>query len=130
MESWMVSLFLAVAGVVSTFSVLKTNVSRLNDIIKELEGKIQTLEKAINENSPVINHLSKTEDIIGAKVEAHSINITGLKEKVDQTPRMKDIRAEFVSKELFLRTEKGVEDKFDAVNNTLNKILDKLEENR
>lgn len=130
MEGWLISLFIATAGVISTFSVLKANVSRLNDIIKELEGKMQVLEKAINQNAPVINHLSKKEDTIEAKLNAHAISIQGLKEKAEQAPSKEYIRSEFVTKELFLRAERNIEDKFDSVNKTLNKILNKLESDR
>ena len=129
MESWVISALIAVAGVASTFSLLKANVSRLDVIIKELEGKIQTLEKAINQNSPVINHLSKKEDDIEAKLSAHAISIMGLKEKAQQVPSKEFIRTEFVPKDLFLRAERGLEGKFDAVSKTLNKILDRLEKN-
>ena len=127
MESWIVSLLIATVGIISTFSVLKANVSRLNEIIKELEGKIQTLEKAINQNAPVINHLSKKEDNIEEKLTTHAVNIMGLMEKTEQAPSKEFVRSEFVSKDTFLRAEKNLEDKFNAVNKTLNKILDSLE---
>ena len=127
MESWVISLLIAIVGIVSTFSVLKANVSRLNEIIKELEGKIQTLEKAINQNAPVISHLSKKEDDIEEKLTAHAVSIMELREKTEQAPSKEFVRGEFVSKDMFLRAEKSIEEKFDSVNKTLNKILDSLE---
>ena len=130
MESWVISLLIAIVGIISTFSVLKANVARLNEIIKELEGKIQTLEKAINQNSPVISHLSKKGHDIEEKLIAHAISIMELKEKTEQAPSKEFIRNEFVSKETFSRAEKIIEEKLDAVNKTLNKILDSLEKIR
>ena len=127
MESWIISVIIATVGIISTFSVLKANVSRLNEIIKELEGKIQALEKTIHQNSPVLNHLSKKEDDIEGRLSTHAVNITGIKEKLEQVPSREFIRSEFVSKDVFLRAEKSIEDKFNAVNRTLNKILDSLE---
>ena len=123
----MISLLIATAGIISTFSVLKANVSRLNEIIKELERKIQTLEKTINQNSPVVNHLSKKEDDIEAKLAAHALSIIELKEKTEQAPSKEFVRSEFISKDTFLRAEKNIEEKLDTVSKTLGKILDKLE---
>ena len=41
---------------------------------------------------------------------------------------MKEVRDEFVTKELFLQMQKHMDERFDNIGTTLSKILDKLEE--
>ena len=130
MESWMVSIAVALVGVVSTFAVLRSNVNRLNETNKEQEKKIEQLERFRNEKSPVIAHLSKVEGLMFAKIDSHSEALTSLKEQVSQAPSMKEVRDEFVTKELFLQMQKHMDEKFDNLDKGLAKILDKLEEKR
>ena len=128
MESWMVSVVVALVGVVSTFAVLRSNVHRLNETNKEQAKKLEQLERFGNENAPVIAHLSKAEDLMFAKLDAHSESLTSLKEQVGQAPSMKEVRDEFVTKELFMQMQKHMDEKFDHVDKGLAKILSKLEE--
>lgn len=128
MESWMVSVVVALVGVVSTFAVLRSNVHRLNETNKEQGKKLEELEKFRNESAPVIAHLSKVEDSMFAKIDSHSESLTALKEQVGQVPSMKEVRDEFVTKELFLQMQKHMDEKFDHLDKGLGKILDKLEE--
>lgn len=130
MESWMVSVVVALVGVVSTFAVLRSNVHRLNETNKDQAKKIEQLERFGNENAPVIAHLSKVEGLMFAKIDAHSESLTSLKEKVGQAPSMKEVRDEFVTKELFMQMQKHMDEKFDHVDKGLAKILSKLEERR
>ena len=113
MESWIVSVVVALVGVVSTFAVMRSNVHRLNETNKEQAKKLEELEKFRNENAPVIAHLSKVEDSMFAKIDSHSESLTSLKEQVGQVPSMKEVRDEFVTKELFLQMQKHMDEKFD-----------------
>ena len=62
------------------------------------------------------------------KLDSHSNALTGLQEHVGQVPSMKEVRDEFVTKELFLQMQKHMDEKFDNLDKGLAKILDKLEE--
>ena len=128
MESWMISVTVALVGVVSTFAVLRSNVHRLNETNKEQGKKLEELERFHNKNTPVIIHLSKVEGLMFSKLDSHSETLTKLKEQVSQAPTMKEVRDEFVTKELFLQMQKHMDERFDSLGKTLNKILDKLEE--
>ena len=128
MESWMVSVAVALVGVVSTFAVLRSNVNRLNETNKEQAKKLEEVDEFRNKNAPVIAHLSKVQDLMFAKIDAHSESLTSLKEQVTQAPSMKEVRDEFVTKELFLQMQKHMDEKFDHLDKGLAKILDKLDE--
>ena len=130
MESWIVSVAIALVGVVSVFAVMRANVNSLNEENKEQAKKLEQLEKFRNENEPVIAHLSKVEGLMFTKIDLHSELLTALKEQVGQAPSMKEVRDEFVTKELFLQMQKHMDEKFDHLDRGLGKILDKLEEKR
>ena len=130
MESWIVSATIALVGVVSVFAVMRANVNSLNEENKEQAKKLEQLEKFKNESAPIINHLSNVEDLVSKKIDNHSNLLTSLREQIGQVPSMREVRDEFVTKELFLQMQKHMDEKFDHLDKGLGKILDKLEEKR
>lgn len=92
METWMVSLGLALIGGISISAVLRSNVQRL----------------------------SKSS-------ENHDNDITSLKEKIMLMASIREVREEFVSKEMFSQMRKHFDDKFERLERGLNKILTKME---
>ena len=128
MESWIVSVAIALVGVVSVFAVMRANVNSLNEENKEQAKKLEQLEKFKSENVPVIKHLSNVENLAFKKIDNHSNLLTSLREQIGQVPSMKEVRDEFVTKELFLQMQKHMDEKFDHLDKGLEKILDKLEE--
>lgn len=127
MENWMISMGIALVGVISTFAVLRANVQRLNEVNKDQAKKLEDAEKFINEKRPMLEHLSKSEEQFFKRMNAQGDDLTSLKEKISQAPTMKEVRAEFVSKELFLQMQKHIDEKFDRLENGIQKILTKLE---
>ena len=130
MESWIVSVAIALVGVVSVFAVMRANVNSLNEENKEQAKKLEQLEKFKSENVPVIKHLSNVENLAFKKIDNHSNLLTSLREQIGQVPSMREVRDEFVTKELFLQMQKHMDEKFDHLDKGLGKILDKLEERR
>ncbi len=131
MESWMISLIIVIAGVVSTFAVIRQKVNEGGDKDFEQDKRLTNLEKFMNEKTPMINHLinhfNKTEEAYGKKLENHSTRLTELQEKITQTPTMNEVRTEFVTKEMFKQMEKHIDEKFDKLESGIEKILSKLE---
>jgi ribosome-associated translation inhibitor RaiA len=100
-ESWVISLIIAFAGVLATFAVTKNKVEN-ND--KQIEAIFKILKS------------------LGEKVDTHSESLSEYKVEIKSTVSMKEVRAEFVSKELF----KHIDEKFDKLENGIEKILNKL----
>ena len=126
MESWMISLVIAFIGVISSFAVIKQKVNEGGSKDKEQDHRLKDLEKFMNEKQPLLVHLSKIEHAYGKKLDEHSSAIVAVKEKITQAPTMKEVRDEFVSKEMFKQMEKHIDEKFDRVELGLSKILEKL----
>ncbi len=105
MESWVISLIIAFAGVLATFAVTKNKVEN-ND--KQIEAIFKILKS------------------LGEKVDTHSESLSEYKVEIKSTVSMKEVRAEFVSKELFKQMEKHIDEKFDKLENGIEKILNKL----
>ena len=128
MESWIVSVVIALVSVVSVFAVMRANVNSLNEENKEQAKKLEQLEKFKSENVPVIKHLSNVENLAFKKIDNHSNLLTSLKEQIGQVPSMREVRDEFVTKELFLQMQKHMDENFSRLGEGLRKVLDKLEE--
>jgi len=138
MESWMVSLGISVVAVVSTFAVLRQKVAdsivrdqeqdiRFKEFTIKLDETIAELQKFKNKSEPHLEHLSRVEQALTKKLDLHSENITKLNQQISQAPTMKEVRDEFVSKEMFHQMQKHIDEKFDKLEMGLTKILDKLE---
>ncbi len=126
-HGWELSLFIAISGVAGTFAVIKNKVNEGGTKDKEQDTRIKELEKFMNEKAPLLEHLSKVENAFGKKLDEHAGAIVTVKEKITQAPTMKEVRDEFVTKEMFKQMEKHIDEKFDRVEMGLSKILEKLE---
>lgn len=127
MESWMVSLVIALVGVVSSFAVIRQKVNEGGNKDQEQDKRLTELEKFMNEKNPMLNHFSKIEEAYGKKLDNHSRDITELQQKITQTPTMTEARNEFVTKEMFKQMEKHIDEKFDKLESGIEKILNKLD---
>ena len=127
MESWMVSLVIALVGVVSSFAVIRQKVNEGGNKDQEQDKRLTELEKFMNEKNPMLNHFSKIEEGYGKKLDNHSRDITELQQKITQTPTMTEVRNEFVTKEMFKQMEKHIDEKFDKLESGIEKILNKLD---
>ena len=127
LHGWEISLFIALAGVIGTFAVMKNKVNEGGTKDKEQDTRLKELEKFMNEKAPLLEHLSKVENAFGKKLDEHAGAIVAVKEKITQAPTMKEVRDEFVTKEMFKQMEKHIDEKFDRVEMGLSKILEKLE---
>lgn len=137
LEGTMVSLGVAGAGVVATFAILKSKVAdsierdkeqdkRFDDYEANQSKKIHTLEAFMNEKAPLLDHLSKSENAIFNKLDNYGKDIVALQQKVGQAPTMKEVRDEFVSKEMFKQLEKHMDEKFSKLEMGLSEILKEL----
>jgi len=127
MQGWEISLFIAVSGVVGSFAVIRNKVNEGGTKDSEQDKRLKELEQFMNEKRPLLQHLSKVENAFGKKLDEHGNSIVELNQKVTQSPTMKEVRDEFVSKEMFKQMEKHIDEKFDRVEMGLSKILEKLE---
>jgi len=137
-ESWMISAIISISAVVATFAVLKQKVAdsiirdneqdlRFKEFKNKLDDDLIELQKFQNESKPHLEHLSRVEQALTKKLDFHSENITRLNQQISQAPTMKEVRDEFVSKEMFHQMQKHIDEKFDKLEMGLAKILDKLE---
>ncbi len=106
MESWMISIVIAIVGVVSTFAITKNKVEN-ND--KQIEAIFKILKG------------------LGEKVDIHSESLSEHKVMIKSSMTMTQADSKFVSKELFKQMEKHIDEKFDKLENGIEKILTKLE---
>jgi len=106
MESWVISLVIAVVGVVSTFAVTKNKVDN-ND--KQIEAIFKILKG------------------LGEKVDIHSESLSEHKVMIKSSMTMQQADNKYVSKEMFKQMEKHIDEKFDKLENGIEKILNKLE---
>jgi len=137
-ESWMISAAISISTVIATFAVLRHKVNdsiirdneqdlRFKEFKNKLDDELQELQKFKNESKPHLEHLSRVEQAITKKLDFHSESITKLNQQITQAPTMKEVKEEFVSKELFKQLEKHIDEKFDKLEMGLSKILEKLD---
>lgn len=127
MEGWIISLAIAVFGIAVSWGVQKSDIAKSKKTDDDQDKKIEELQKFMNAKEPLLAHLSKVEESCGKKLDFHNADITKLKQEITQVPTMKEVREEFVSKEMFKQMEKHIDEKFDRVEVGLSKILEKLE---
>jgi hypothetical protein len=117
MESWMISLGIALLGYVAMFVTTKSQTQQNSKDIEKLQN---------------INVSHKKEDDIAhgsifTKLDIANEVLAEHKVKLGTAPTMEQVRAEFVSKEMFKQMEKHIDEKFDKLENGIDKILNKLE---
>ena len=145
MQDWMLSVLIAGVGFVSTFAVLKQKVAnsvtrdveqdiRFKEYKNKTEQVIVELQKFKNETVPAIEHYSRIEVGYGKKIDYQAQEITKLNQQISQAPTMKEVREEFVTKEMYKQMQKHIDEKFDKMevsqdktNEMLNQILIRLE---
>jgi len=126
MESWMISLGIASAGVIGTFAVLRSKVFENIELYKKQDERLYTLEIFMNEKAPLLEHLSKTENSIFTKLDNYGKDIVTLQQKISQAPSMKEVRDEFVTKEMYLQMKEHIDEKFTRLELGLSEILKEL----
>ena len=102
----MISTVIAIVGVVSTFAITKNKVEN-ND--KQIQAIFKILKG------------------LGDKVDTHSGSLSEHKAMIKSSMTMTQADSKFVSKELFKQMEKHIDEKFDKLENGIEKILTKLE---
>ncbi len=95
MESWMVSLGIAIIAVIGSAHVTRYMVAEL----------------------------IKTSDAHSERLEKHGDNLIALNTKSELSMTAKDVDEKYVSKELFRQFEKHMDKRFDAVEDGMGKIL-------
>jgi len=137
LESTMITVGIVGAGIVGTFAILKTKVNDSVERDKEQDKrfeeyqvrqnkKISILEAFMNEKAPLLEHLSKTENAIFTKLDSYGKDIVTLQQKVSQAPTMKEVRDEFVTKEMYLQMKEHIDEKFSKLELGLSEILKEL----
>jgi len=128
MESWMVSVIVAIVTLIAGYAVLRNNVSKGMDADKAQDKKIEVLEKFMNEKKPLLDHLSKVEEAYGKKIDCQAKELIELKTKLASIPTMREVRDEFVSKEVYLQMEKHIDEKFAGLQSGVSEILKTIKE--
>ena len=123
MEGWMISALIAVITLVAGYAVMRNNVAKGMEADGKQDLKIEVLEKFMNEKKPLLDHLSKVEEAQGKKLDCQAKELIELKTKLANTPSMKEVREEFVSKEVYLQMEKHMDEKFAGLQNGISEIL-------
>ncbi len=137
LESTLVSIGVVAAGVIGTFAVLKTKVNDSVERDKEQDKKFEdyqtyqnkrmnTLEAFMNEKAPLLEHLSKSENAIFNKLDNYGKDIVTLQQKIGQAPTMKEVREEFVTKEMYIQMKEHIDEKFSKLELGLSEILKEL----
>jgi len=139
MEDWMISLLIAGAGVIATFAVLKQKVAdslakddeqdiRFKEFRIKVEDDLSYLQKFKNESKPQLEHLSRVEQAITKKLDNSAQEITRLNQQITQSPTMKEVREEFVTKEMYKQLEKHIDEKFTKMESHQERTNDMLHE--
>lgn len=125
---WEISLIIAVMTFVitfaSTFGAMKSKATAADIKDKEQDKNFVILNKFMNENVPLLRHLSKAENAIVDKQEEQSKDIVSLKQKIAHSPTMKEVRDEFLTKEIFIQFEKHIDTRFDHFEKKFDTIAD------
>ena len=120
-QGWEISLVIAIMGVVAMFAVMKSKVNEGGTKDKEQDFRIKELEKFQNEKSPFLDHLSRFENSTLDKLETHS-------KKLSSSSTMKEVRDEFVTKEMFAKVEKHIDTRFDSFEKKFDNLSDGQEQ--
>lgn len=117
MESWMISLGIGLLTYVSMFVTLKNKTDQHGSDIKEIREKNERHKK---EDDILRSKMFDKLDDVNQELATHKV-------RLGNAPTMEQVRAEFVTKEMFKQMEKHIDEKFDKVESGIEKILNKLE---
>ncbi len=102
MESWMISLAIAFAGVIATFAVIKYKVDH-NEIHRERQNTEMTSR---------VNGIAR-------KVDQHSETMSEHKISIGNAVTMEQVDARFLTRDLFRQHEKHLDVRFVAIEKKL-----------
>ena len=117
MESWQVSIILALITYISIFVTVRNKTDQHTKDIEKLQDGGE-------------NHKKNDEKLHGKmfdKIDELNTEIAEHKVRLGNAPTMEQVRAEFVSKEMFKQMEKHIDEKFDKLESGIDKIINKLE---
>lgn len=117
MESWMISLGIGLLTYVSMFVTLKNKTDQHSTDIKDLREKNDRHKR---EDDSLHEKMFDKLDDVNQELATHKV-------KLGNAPTMEQVRAEFVTKEMFKQMEKHIDEKFDKLESGIEKILNKLD---
>lgn len=120
MESWMISVAVGVLTYFSMFITMKNKTDQHSLDIKEIKDKNERHKK---EDDILHGKMFDKLDELNKEMATHKVFI-------GNTPTMEQVRNEFVTKEMFKQMEKHIDEKFDKLENGIDKILTKLDKER
>lgn len=124
----MISLGLAISGLIAGYAVMRATVSKGVEVANKQNSKIEYLDKFMNETKPALEHYSRIEMAYGKKLDILSSELIEAKTRFNQSPTMREVREEFVSKEVYLQMGKHIDEKFVGLQNGISNILKELKE--
>lgn len=117
MESWQVSVVIGVVTYISIFVTLKNRTEQNTLDIKDIKDKSEHRRK---EDEVLRGRMFDKLDDVNQEIATHKV-------RLGNAPTMEQVRTEFVTKEMFKQMEKHIDEKFDKLENGIDKILTKLE---
>ena len=121
------SLIMSAAGLIASYTVMRVNLAKNNEALKAQGRTMEELKKFMNEKSPLLVHLSTTKKETAEKLEKVGKDIVALKMEIKEKPTMKEVRDDFVSKEVYMQLEKHMDRRFNSIEGGINKIVKTLE---
>lgn len=117
MESWMASVAIGVLTYFSMFITMRNKTDQHSLDIKEIKEKGERNKK---EDDILHGKMFDKLDEVNKELATYKVFI-------GNAPTMEQVRNEFVTKEMFKQMEKHIDEKFDKLENGIDKILNKLE---
>jgi len=115
MISSLISLFV---GVVTYVSIIVTMKNKGDVNQKDIEKAQENHDTYKIANEKIHSKMFDKIDELNTEIAEHKV-------RLGNAPNMEQVRAEFVSKEMFKQMEKHIDEKFDKLENGIEKILDK-----
>ncbi len=112
---------------ISVGLALLTYVAIIVTIRNKTEQHTKDIEKLQTANADHRRDDEKLHSKMFDKIDELNTEIAEHKVRLGNAPNMEQVRAEFVSKEMFKQMEKHIDEKFDKLENGIEKILHKLE---
>lgn len=117
METWMISGIFGALTYFAVFITVKNKTEQHHQDIKDLKEKAELHKK---EDEILHGKMFDKLDDVNQELATHKV-------KLGNAPTMEQVRQEFVTKEMFRQLEKHMDEKFDKLENGIEKILAKLE---
>ncbi|WP_373073875.1 hypothetical protein [Sulfurimonas sp.] len=117
MEGWQVSVVLGLITYISIFVTVRNKTDQHSKDIEKMQVSSTNHKK---DDEKLHSKLFDKIDELNTEIAEHKV-------RLGNAPTMEQVRAEFVSKEMFKQMEKHIDEKFDKLENGIDKILDKLD---